>query len=429
MAVGALAQRVLRLAVILLTVILIRALRRIAEQGSASGEVVNVLEANALVSRVGLFELGQVIVHRHRRLAALVALKTQVGVHRLQITLVVLLGAEGQLRAVGEGYRGDRPAIREVVGVMACCAFEPVGDRLRNDTGDLDAGWGNDQRTIIGKILGQASRAVALGAASWHNTGAIAVPVAEGLGVAGKVTGIIARQLGHINRLGGFSVQVVDRVVEELHDVLGVVGERTRILGGQLVIVSSLQQTSCPLIVGNRTAFGVLNRLTIRTRYEPVRIGRRIINDRGLGHFIGIHLDRAIQDVLQACQFVIDAFLDVAVAVIVDQRTGFAVVLQIVNGLDALMAFRACFNLYRGGMLIVARGAGSLPDRPVMIRVGLQQRLQVRHLLRRRRRTRLTECHQLPRSPAHRSRMRYARPRSAMSCSALARISACTSSA
>ena len=70
---------------------------------------------------------------------------------------------------------------------------------------------------------------------------AFGIPVAERLGVAGEVTGIIACQLGHVDRLGDLAVQVIDRVVEQLDDVLGVVGEGAGILDGNLVVVGGLQ--------------------------------------------------------------------------------------------------------------------------------------------------------------------------------------------
>ena len=87
--------------------------------------------------------------------------------------------------------------------------------------------------------------------ALWHlaqpaGTSPVAVPMAERLGVAGKVTGIIASQLGHVDRLGDLGVEIIGRVVKQLDDVLGIVSKIAGILDGDLVVVSGLQQAGSP---------------------------------------------------------------------------------------------------------------------------------------------------------------------------------------
>ena len=86
--------------------------------------------------------------------------------------------------------------------------------------------------------LGQAAGAVALRAGSGYLTGII--PIAERHACSREVTGVIPRQLGQIDRLGNLAVQILDGVVQQLDDVLRVVGEGARIFLGSLVVVGGL---------------------------------------------------------------------------------------------------------------------------------------------------------------------------------------------
>ena len=85
---------------------------------------------------------------------------------------------------------------------------------------------------------------MALGATARHCT--FFIPVAECFFRAGKVTGIDAVQGRHVNRLGERGVQVLDRVVQQLDDVLATVGIGAGVLDGGLIVVGSLQQARCP---------------------------------------------------------------------------------------------------------------------------------------------------------------------------------------
>ena len=130
--------RVHVLAVVLLAVILIGALRGIAEQRRASGEVVHVLEGQSGSLAVGLqdhfvIRLGlggcNGIVHRHRRLAALVALEAQVGIDRLsELPLSSFSVLKVNVLPLGNGTEVTAQAVREVAGVMAGRAREAIGD-------------------------------------------------------------------------------------------------------------------------------------------------------------------------------------------------------------------------------------------------------------------------------------------------------------
>jgi len=135
-----------------------------------------------------------------------VALQAQVGIHWLQVALVILLGAEGQRDAGGERNGADRQPLGELGSVVAGDAFEAVAGRLRYDAGQLDAGLGDDLRAVVGKEDRQAGGAVALGARGWHD--ARIVPIAERHGVAGEVPGVIAVHLGHVDLGGKLGVQV-----------------------------------------------------------------------------------------------------------------------------------------------------------------------------------------------------------------------------
>ena len=76
------------------------------------------------------------------------------------------------------------------------------------------------------------------------------------------------------------------------------------------------------------------------------------------GTSLAYTLDGAIQRILQALDLVEDAFLGIAIAVVIHERTVLAVVLQIINGLDALMALGALIDAHLKGMLIMATEAG-----------------------------------------------------------------------
>ena len=121
--------------------------------------------------------------------------------------------------------------------------------QLRRLGDQLGAPVGNEGR--------QARGAVALGTGGFHETVFICIPMAEGLGIAGKMAGVIASQLAHIHRRGEPAIQIVDRVIKQLDNVLGVMGKGTGILGSDLIVEGRLQQARRPGVVGNVGALGI----------------------------------------------------------------------------------------------------------------------------------------------------------------------------
>ena len=115
-------------------------------------------------------------------------------------------------------------------------------------------------------------------------------------------------------KLGDVSAEILDGVVQELEHVLGIVGKRTRILDGILIVVGSLQQARRPGVVANQALVGRI-RLAILVRIdEEVGIGGCIVHDRRAA-LLGICLDGGIQRLAEAVDLGIDAFGHIAIAI------------------------------------------------------------------------------------------------------------------
>ncbi|MFH1909330.1 MAG: hypothetical protein ABIL11_18430 [Chloroflexota bacterium] len=104
---------------------------------------------------------------------------------------------------------------------MAGRAHEAVGRGIGDNAGGLErADGGEEQGAAIGKELRQAAGTVALGTTSRHEHGLISI--AEGHGIAGEVAGVAASAAA-LYRRWQFRIEVINRIAEQLDDVLAVV--------------------------------------------------------------------------------------------------------------------------------------------------------------------------------------------------------------
>src|SRR5215211_2909024 len=168
------------------------------------------------------------------------------------------------------------------------------------------------------------------------------IPITERHGVTSKVTGIITCELAYV------ATKVFDGVDEQFNNVLIAVSKRTGILDGNLVVVGSLEQASCPI--------GII--LAIST--HEVGICGCIIFDLSASSILGIGLNLGEQSFLQALYFIIHAFFFVAIAIVIPSRSlRLTDVLEATFSQDAIaMAQSALLNLYLESMRIVAADTG-----------------------------------------------------------------------
>ncbi len=180
----------------------------------------------------------------------------------------------------------------------------------------------------FGEEGGQTNRGVALGATAGHHT--VFIPIAECCFRTGEVAGVNPGHRRHVDRLGQRLVQVINRVVQQLDDVLATVGVSAGVLDRSLVVVGGLEQTRGPRLEGIRGYGLVVAQLPVGIRVgKEVRIGVRVVENRGPRHFGRIGLNIGIERFLQALQLKGDALFHIAVAVVVDLRARHADILQI----------------------------------------------------------------------------------------------------
>ena len=117
----------------------------------------------------------------------------------------------------------------------------------------------------------------------------------EGLLRAGKVSSIDAMCSREVDGLIQDSVQVLDRVIEELDDILAAVGKGPRILEGGLIVVGRLGQTRRPGVVAVGELGLVFIGLAIAIGVdEKVGIDMRIVGDRLGGNLLGIGMNSLV---------------------------------------------------------------------------------------------------------------------------------------
>ncbi|MGB5842834.1 MAG: hypothetical protein WBG94_00180, partial [Anaerolineales bacterium] len=199
---------------------------------------------------------------------------------------------------------------------------------------------------------------MALGAAGFDFT--LFIPVPPGFTRSGEVTRVITVQGGHVDRVGDVLVQIGDRVVEQLNDVLAAVGVSTRIFLRDLVVVGGLQQTPGP---GGVSFTGMI---------KEVRVAGSIVHQRGAGYFSGISLHARVEQLLQSSELFIDGFFDVTITIIVVQRADEADHLHVFQAGHACVADRALLDFELKGMHIVAVDAGLVAFDVVEARVVCQ---------------------------------------------------------
>src|SRR5581483_8967751 len=135
-------------------------------------------------------------------------------------------------------------------------------------------------------------------------------------------------------------------------------GKIAGVLDGGLVVVRGFQQAGSPGRIRDGLAILLIGLAIAICIREPIGIRGGIISNTRTGHFLGIHLDRAIQNILQALDLIVDAFFGITVAIVVNKGAWFTIVLQVINGLDAFMAKRALLDLYLQTVLVVTAEAG-----------------------------------------------------------------------
>ncbi len=281
-----------------------------AEEGGPRGEVMHVAEAELIGDRVSV-HAGDGLVDAGGALAALVAVQAQ----------VVIRGfAKGDLGAGGEGDFLLHKARELGEVVVAGLAHQPVG----GGHGGVDAFFDR---------LGQASAGVAFDAGARNDT--VFVPMAEGFFRASEVAGVDAVGLGEVHRFGELGVQIFDRVIEQLDDVLAAVNVGARVLDGHLVVIGGLFQAGGPggVLVGEdgliRSRFAVFIGVN-----EEVGVGGRVIGDGAAGDLFGVGLDGGEEHGAQAVNFFGHAFLHIAVPVIIGGGGQGADLAHIRHGLD-----------------------------------------------------------------------------------------------
>ena len=271
-----------------LAVVFVADVDRRAELDRAGGEVVHVLERR--------------LARRDRRVDAGLGLAAAVAGLADVVEPRLLPGD-----ARGKRHRGHRDDRREVGAglVVAGAAFEAVGglrDHLAEVVLDVEA------EAVLAPVARRAGR-VDLFAL---------VPVAGRLARAVEVADVGAGRLAHVDLGDQHAVDVGDRVVEQLDDVLRVVGERARILAGHLVVVGGAQQARGPAgeRVGGHRLGGRAAAVAVAVD-EPVRVAVDGVADRR-AVLRTVRPDRRAQLVAQADQLVVDPLAGVAVAVVVD---------------------------------------------------------------------------------------------------------------
>ncbi len=336
---GVIGSNVLVLAGVLPTLELVGALDFRAEQRGAGGEVVDIDKAQVFVDLV-IRLVADARIDADRGLAPLVAVEAHVG---REVAL-----AEGDRGSAGEAH-GIHFVDRELLQVVvARAAVQAVAGRLAGDH-------------ALGYELGLAGGGVALGASAGHNAAALLlrVPVAERLLGTGEVAVVDAVGGADIHRRVHGPVQVRDRVVEQLDDVLAAVGVNAGVLLGHLEVVGRLGQASRPVTEGV-----VEDRLRLAQRAvavgvgEEVRVGRGVVADHDLARLHRVRLHRLPEQVAQPLDLVVDALFHVAVAVVVDQRTEHANVGHVLHRLDTFVARLALLQVDLERMRVVTLDAG-----------------------------------------------------------------------
>ncbi len=161
---------------------------------------------------------------------------------------------------------------------------------------------------------------------------------------------------------GCSSLEVGERVVEQLDDVLAAVGVGAWILGGYLVVVGGLEEARRPGGIAVAEVGFVRVGLAIGVAIdEEVGIGGAIVSDRRARHAGRVGLDRLVEQRAQPFDLGGDPFAHIAVAVIVDERAGHTHLAQVLDAGDARVAGRALVDFQLQRVRIVAADASIVP--------------------------------------------------------------------
>src|SRR4030042_3084353 len=183
----------------------------------------------------------------------------------------------------------------------------------------------------------------------------ISIPITERHLCPCEVTGINPVSVGDINRCAELGVQVRDRVIQQLNDILGIVCEGAWILDRKLIVKSSLPQTtgpgSIPII---RVSLIRINRTIVIGIDEEIWVTAGIISNGCPGNFFPICLDSLQEHTLETGNLSGDAFSDITVTIVVFKGAIHTDVNQVFLRSDVGMAFLAGIDPDFQSVLIVA---------------------------------------------------------------------------
>ena len=281
-------------------------------------------------------------------------LEAQVGRHGFEVAVIVLLGAEGDTLAAGERHAGNCPHGELGQVVVAGAAGKAIGWLSAGHTAGHNRTIASDRhRTTVGQELRQAGSRVALRAGRRHH--ALSIPVTERHRGAVEVPSIVAGGRGKVDWRSQLGIQVCDRIVHELDDILGIVRKLAWILAGDLVVVRGPQEARSPGAVGLLACVEFAVGVGI---CKEVRVGCGIVANISLCDFLAVCRNGGQELLLQTGHFSRHAFFGVAIAVVVHQRAVHADVDQVFDLSHALVAIRTLLYSDLQGVLVMAAVAG-----------------------------------------------------------------------